>query len=93
LLNRATSLDRATQEKEVNAKKRSLFKGIACTGLLLFSFAARQAAAQKHDDDAWHQTREGFFTGDNWRMHLFERVRVDLEHVQTEALPEPTSTE
>ena len=65
--------------------KRSLFKGIACAGLLLFSFGARQAAAQYHDDDSWHHTREGFFAGDNWRMRLFERVRMDLDHVQSAA--------
>jgi hypothetical protein len=65
--------------------KRSLFKGMACSGLLLFSLAAGQVLAQYHDDDAWHHTREGFFTGDSWRMHLFERVQTDLDHVQSVA--------
>ena len=65
--------------------KRSLFNSMACAGLLLFSLAAGQAAAQYRDDDAWHHTREGFFAGDNWRMHLFDRVQADLDHVQTTA--------
>jgi hypothetical protein len=65
--------------------KRSLFNGMACAGLLLFSFGAGQALAQYHDDDTWHQTREGFFAGNNWRMHLFERVQADLDHVQSVA--------
>ena len=65
--------------------KRNLFTGMACSGLLLFSLTAGQALAQYHDDDSWHHTREGFFTGDNWRMHLFERVRTDLDHVQSVA--------
>lgn len=65
--------------------KRSLFNGMVCAGVLLFSLAAGQALAQYHDDDAWHQTRESFFAGNGWRMHLFERVRADLDHVQTVA--------
>jgi hypothetical protein len=65
--------------------KRSLFNGMACAGLLLFSFGAGQALAQYRDDDTWHQTREGFFAGNSWRMHLFERVQADLDHVQSVA--------
>ena len=66
--------------------KRSLFNGMACAGLLLFSFGAGQALAQYHDDDTWHQTREGFFAGNSWRMHLFERVQ-DLSAARSPRRP------
>jgi hypothetical protein len=62
--------------------KRTLWNSITCASLLLFSFAAGQVAAQYHDDDAWHRTRDEFFAGQTWRTHLFERVRSDLDHVQ-----------
>jgi hypothetical protein len=66
--------------------KHGLLNGIACSSLLFFALAAGNAAAQTyHDDDNWHHARESYFTGDNWRMHLFERVRADLDHVQTDA--------
>jgi len=62
--------------------KQTLLKSITCAGLLLFSFGAAQAVAQDHDDDAWHRSREEFYAGTGWRMHMFERIRVDLDHVQ-----------
>jgi hypothetical protein len=70
--------------------KRSLINGIACAGLLLFSLSARQAVAQDRDNDrnndrdndSFYHSREGFYSGDSWRMHLFDRVRADLDHVQ-----------
>ena len=62
--------------------KRSLFKGIACAGLLFVALAGRQAAAQSSEDESWYQSRQGFFSGESWRMRLFERVRTDLDHVQ-----------
>jgi hypothetical protein len=62
--------------------KNALLKSLTCAGLLLFSFGAAQAAAQYQDDDAWHRTREEFFAGTDWRMHMFDRIKVDLDHVQ-----------
>jgi hypothetical protein len=62
--------------------KRNLFKGVACAGLLLFSLSARQALAQNRDGDTFHHSREGFYAGESWKMHLFERVRADLDYVQ-----------
>jgi hypothetical protein len=62
--------------------KRSLINSIACAGLLLFSLSARQAVAQDRDDDTFYHTRDGFYSGESWRMHLFDRVRADLDHVQ-----------
>ncbi len=62
--------------------KNTFLKSITCAGLLLFSLGAAQAVAQDRDDDAWHRSREDFYAGNSWRMHMFERIRVDLDHVQ-----------
>lgn len=62
--------------------KQNLWSGVACAGLLIFSLSAIQAAPQYHDDNAWHQTRDQYFSGDSWRSKLFDRVRLDLDHVQ-----------
>src|SRR5579872_543104 len=34
------------------------------------------------DQDSFHSDRENAFRGDDWRMHLFARIREDLDHVQ-----------
>jgi hypothetical protein len=62
--------------------KQNLWSPIACTRLLLFSLSTIQAAPQYHDDDAWHQFREQYFFGDNWRTRMFNRIHMDLDHVQ-----------
>jgi hypothetical protein len=63
--------------------KHALLKSITCAGLLLFSFGGARAAVQhQDDDDAWHRTREEFYAGNDWRMHMFNRIRIDLDHVQ-----------
>jgi hypothetical protein len=70
---------------EVKTMKHTLWNTITCSGLLLFSFAAGQAAAQYQDDDAWHRSREEFYAGNSWKMHMFDRIRADLDHVQAMA--------
>jgi len=66
--------------------KRGLLSTIACAGLLMLSWAAGTAAAQSNrDDESWYRTRDSYFTGNDWKMRLFERVRLDLDHVQTVA--------
>ena len=62
--------------------KRTLLS-LAGAGLLVVSLGAGVAAAQYNDDDAWHRTRDGFYAGQDWHMRMFERVREDLDHVQT----------
>jgi hypothetical protein len=34
------------------------------------------------DQDSFHRDRENAFRGDDWRVHLFARIREDLDHVQ-----------
>ena len=64
---------------------KHLFTSVASAGLLLFSMAASQAAAQVHDDDSYYQSREEFYRGTQWRMRLFDRVRDDLNYVESKA--------
>jgi hypothetical protein len=66
---------------EVKAMKGILLNSITCAGLLLVSLAA-QAAAQYQDDDSWHHGREEFFASTEWKLHMFDRMREDLDHVQ-----------
>jgi hypothetical protein len=66
--------------------KHLLRSSITCAGLLLFSFGASQALAQQYqDNDAWHRSRDEFYAGNDWRMHMFDRIRTDLDHVQDAA--------
>jgi len=39
------------------------------------------------DGDAFYHDRADVFRGDSWRMHLFARIREDLDHVQTVTFP------
>jgi len=83
VLNAIAAHSRATPKfKEVKAMKQALLRNVVCAGLLLFSFAAARAAAQYRDDDSWHHTREEFFASTEWRLHMFDRTREDLDHVQ-----------
>jgi hypothetical protein len=59
-----------------------LYSAIACGGLLLLSLFAVQAAPLCKDDNAWHQARDDYFSGDRWRARMFERIQTDLDHVR-----------
>jgi hypothetical protein len=68
--------------------KYIVLRSLAGTGLLLFGLtAALQAGPQDRDryrdPDAWHEGRDTYFRSDAWRMHMFQRVREDLDHVQS----------
>jgi hypothetical protein len=54
-------------------------------GLILFGLTAIQAAPQTRDtdDQGWYQTRDSFYHEQGWRARFFERVRVDLDRVQS----------
>jgi hypothetical protein len=39
------------------------------------------------DDDAYHRDRDDRFRGNDWRQRFFERIREDLDHVQSKAFP------
>lgn len=56
---------------------------VVSAGLLLFGVTMSVQAAPQVS--TWYQERETFFHGPDWRMHLFDRVRDDLNHVQETA--------
>jgi hypothetical protein len=39
------------------------------------------------DDDVYHRDRDDRFRGSDWRQRFFERIREDLDHVQSGAFP------
>jgi hypothetical protein len=51
-------------------------KKTVSAGLLLLACCALTAAAQD-----WYRDREERFRGEQWRGHIFEHVRSDLDHV------------
>lgn len=64
-----------------------LLKSLACSALLALtvtSYSYAQDRDRDRDDDAYHhQARnEGW-----WRGHMFQRVREDLDHVQSVTYP------
>jgi hypothetical protein len=61
---------------------KNVYTAIAGAGLLLFSLCAIQAAPQNVADNAWHQARDEYFNGNSWRVCMFDRIRMDLDHVQ-----------
>src|SRR4029077_20860572 len=41
----------------------------------------------RRDEDLYHRDRDDWYRGQNWRGQLFQRVREDLEHVQSATFP------
>jgi hypothetical protein len=60
--------------------KNVLRRGLTIGSLLAFGLGLTAFA-----QDDWYQTRESFYHAGHWRGHIFERVRDDVEHVQTTA--------
>jgi hypothetical protein len=66
--------------------RRTVFQLIAGTVLLVFGVSL--AAAQDRDrDDSWYQSRESFYREQHWKAHFFNRVREDLDRVQSTTFP------
>src|ERR1700694_5116583 len=63
--------------------KRLLIRTVAGTGLMLFGLTASMQAQRPRDDDSYHRDRDDYFRGDQWRARMFDRIRDDLNHVQT----------
>jgi hypothetical protein len=66
--------------------KSILLSSVAGAGLLLFSFTAT-AQDRPRDDDSYHSDRDAYFHDQQWRGHLFERVKEDVEHVREVTWP------
>ena len=60
---------------------------VSAGALLLFGLASIQAAPQTRDrdDPGWYQSRDTFYKEQGWRMRFFDRVREDLNRVQSKS--------
>jgi hypothetical protein len=67
-------------------KKSILLNSLASAGLLVFSFTA-MAQDRPRDDDSYHSDRDAYFHYQQWRGHVFERVKDDVEHVREVTWP------
>ena len=57
-------------------------------GACLLVFGASVGMAQDRDrDSSWYQSRNSFFHEQHWKAHLFQRVREDLDRVQSSTFP------
>jgi hypothetical protein len=63
--------------------KHLLIRTVAGTGLMLFGLTASMQAQSPRDDDSYHRDRDDYYRGDQWRARMFDRIRDDLNHVQT----------
>jgi len=64
---------------------KHLLRGLACSSLLLFAVSLTATAQDRdRDEERYHRMArdEGW-----WRGHLFQRVREDLDHVQSVTFP------
>lgn len=65
--------------------KKMFLRSLAGAGLLALSLTAN-AQDRDRDFDAYHGERDVYFRGE-WRGRLFERVRLDVDHVRAETWP------
>ena len=64
---------------------KHLLRGLACSTLLLFAVGMTATAQDRdRDEERYHRGArdEGW-----WRGHMFQRVREDLDHVQSVTFP------
>jgi len=67
-------------------KRNLLIHSLAGAALLVFSLAAT-AQDQPRDEDSYHHDRDAYFHQENWHGRLFDRVREDVQHVQSTTWP------
>jgi len=60
-----------------------LLQIIAGACLLAFGTTMGVAQDRDHDRDSWYQSRDSFFHEQHWKAHMFQRVREDLDRVQS----------
>ncbi len=65
---------------------KSVLRRTLTIGSLLAFCCGIGAVAQDRDDD-WYHNRDSFYHGEHWRARLFDRVRDDVDHVQSTTFP------
>jgi len=61
-----------------------LGRALAVGSLLAFSLGV---SATAQDRDEWYHNRDSFYHGEHWKARLFERVREDVDRVQSTTFP------
>jgi len=61
-----------------------LGRALAIASLLTFTVGV-SAVAQ--DNDEWYHNRDSFYHGEHWKARMFERIRDDVDHVQSTTFP------
>src|SRR5579862_9654450 len=64
-----------------------LLRTLAGAGLMFALSASAQDRDRDRDYDTYHHDRDDFYRGDSWRARMFDKVRADLDHVQSVTFP------
>ena len=63
-------------------------RNLAIGSMLAFGLSIGVLAQDRdHDDDSWYQSRDSYYHGEHWRARFFERVRDDVDRVQSTTFP------
>jgi len=62
-------------------------KGLVLGSILAFGLTVGAVAQDDDHDKGWYQSREGYYHGEHWRARFFERVRDDVDRVQSTTFP------
>jgi hypothetical protein len=66
---------------------RQIFLRSAIGAALLFSGLTAVSAQDRDRDDSYYSRRDAFFHEQHWQARLFQRVRDDLNEVQSTTFP------
>ncbi len=66
--------------------RKFVVRSLAGAAVLALSLTA-SAQYRDRDFDGYHGDRDGYFRDEGWRARIFERVRIDVEHVRSVTWP------
>jgi hypothetical protein len=78
------ALQRVVRDNRLSGRDRDLLTDDVDR---LRDFRVRHKEYYGRDEDLYHRDRDDWYRGQNWRGQLFQRVREDLDHVQSATFP------
>ena len=78
------ALQRVVRDNRLSSRDRDLLTNDLER---LRDFRAGHEEYYRRDEDLYHRDREDWYRGQNWRGQLFQKVREDLDHVQSATFP------
>jgi uncharacterized protein YfkK (UPF0435 family) len=78
------ALQRVVRDNRLSGRDRDLLTDDVDR---LRDFRVRHEEYYGRDEDLYHRDRDDWYRGQNWRGQLFQRVREDLDHVQSATFP------